>query len=205
METNVRPESTVFLIFGAAGDLTWRKLIPALYNLYLDDWMPKRFMVLGLDRVEMKDDEFRDHLRDGVEKNSRRHKVDEERWSPFAENLFFTNGDFGDDKFFGKLAKELAEIDKNWDEQANRIFYLAVPPTLVENIVQKLGKAKLNQEIITWARRRCRIFWPSVSAMRFLNHCGTGTTSITCRLPWRSQWAWNTAAVTMTRQAPSAT
>ena len=50
MEKNVRPESTVFLIFGAAGDLTWRKLIPALYNLYLDDWMPKRFKVLGLDR-----------------------------------------------------------------------------------------------------------------------------------------------------------
>jgi glucose-6-phosphate 1-dehydrogenase len=146
MEMNVRPESTVFLIFGAAGDLTWRKLIPALYNLYLDDWLPKRFMVLGLDRVEIEDEKFRDHLRDGVEKNSRRHKVDEDRWSPFAENLFFTNGDFGDDKFFGKLAKKLAEIDKSWDEPANRIFYLAVPPTLVENIVQKLGKAKLNQD-----------------------------------------------------------
>jgi glucose-6-phosphate 1-dehydrogenase len=152
MEKNIGPEPTVLVIFGAAGDLTWRKLIPALYNLYLDDWMPKRFMVLGLDRVEMKDDQFRKHLRDGVKKNSRRDKVDKDQWAPFAENLFFTNGDFGDDKFFSKLAKELAQIDKSWAGQANKIFYLAVPPTLVENIVQKLGKAKLNQD-----RQRARI------------------------------------------------
>jgi glucose-6-phosphate 1-dehydrogenase len=146
MEKSVRPDPTVFLIFGAAGDLTWRKLIPALYNLYLDDWMPKRFIVLGLDRVEMKDEEFRNHLRDGVEKNSRRDKLDKNRWSAFAENLHFTSGDFEDDKFFSTLAKELVEIRKSWDGHTNTVFYLAVPPSLVANIVQKLDKAKLNQD-----------------------------------------------------------
>ena len=152
MEKDITPDPTIFLIFGAAGDLTWRKLIPALYNLYLDDWMPKQFMVLGLDRLEMKDDEFRNHLRDGVEKNSRRDKIDKEQWSTFAENLFFAKGDFAEDKFFSKLAKQLDQIGKSWDGQANTIFYLAVPPSLVENIVQKLGKAKLNQD-----RQRARI------------------------------------------------
>jgi len=152
MEKDVTLEPTVFLIFGAVGDLTWRKLIPALYNLYLDDWMPKRFMVLGLDRLAMKNEEFRSHLRDGLEKNSRRAKVDKDRWSAFAENLFFTKGDFADDKFFSRLAKQLAAIDKGWDVTCNKIFYLAVPPSLVENIVQKLGKAKLNQ-----GRQRARI------------------------------------------------
>ena len=78
MENNVRPDPTIFVIFGAGGDLTWRKLIPALYNLHLDGWMPERIIVLGLDRVEMTDDNFRNHLQEGVDKNSRRGKVDKE-------------------------------------------------------------------------------------------------------------------------------
>ncbi|MCG6983330.1 MAG: glucose-6-phosphate dehydrogenase [Deltaproteobacteria bacterium] len=146
MGKNARPDSTIFLIFGAAGDLTWRKLIPALYNLYLDDWMPERFMVLGLDRIEMGDEEFRHHLRDSVERNSPQEKVDKDRWSAFAENLHFTSGDFKDEKFFNDLAEELAKVKKGWDGPTNTIFYLAVPPSLVEMIVQNLGKAKLNQD-----------------------------------------------------------
>lgn len=63
METKKRPGSTAFVIFGAAGDLTWRKLIPALYNLYLDSWMPDRFIVMGIDRSEMSNTKFRHHLR----------------------------------------------------------------------------------------------------------------------------------------------
>ena len=67
MEKKQRPGSTAFVIFGAAGDLAWRKLIPALYNLYLDSWMPSQFLVLGVDRSDISDDKFRDHLRDGVD------------------------------------------------------------------------------------------------------------------------------------------
>ena len=152
MENNVKQEPTIFVIFGANGDLTWRKLIPALYNLHLDGWMPERIIVLGLDHTEITDDEFRNHLKEGVDKNSRRGQVDEKHWSVFAENLFYTNADFKDDKFCPKLATRIKKIEKNWDTKANRIFYLAVPPALVQDLARKLGAAKLNED-----RQRSRI------------------------------------------------
>ena len=87
MENTVQPDPTVFVIFGAGGDLTWRKLIPALYNLHVDGWLPEQWMVLGLDRGEMSEDKFRDHLNDGVNKNSRRGKVDKKSFKTFAQKL----------------------------------------------------------------------------------------------------------------------
>lgn len=152
MKNNVRLEPTIFVIFGAGGDLTWRKLIPALYNLHLDRWMPEHVIVLGLDRAEMTDEEFRNHLQEGVDKNSRRGQVDEKLWNAFAENLFFAKADFEDDRSFKNLAKRIEKIEKDWDRQANKIFYLAVPPGLVEDLSRKLGTAKLNED-----RERSRI------------------------------------------------
>ncbi len=151
MENNVQPDPTIFVIFGAGGDLTWRKLIPALYNLHQDGWMPGRVVVLGLDRAEMTDDEFRNHLQEGVDKNSRQGKVDKKIWQAFAENMQFIHADFADDKSYRDLVKRLGKIEKNWDVKANKIFYLAVPPGLVENIARKLGKAKLYED---WQRTR---------------------------------------------------
>jgi glucose-6-phosphate 1-dehydrogenase len=151
MDNNVQPDPTIFVIFGASGDLTWRKLIPALYNLHLDGWMPDRIIVLGLDRAEMANDEFRNHLQAGVDKNSRRGKVDKKLWNAFAENLFFIKADFEDDKSFTNLAKRLAKIEKDWDTKANKIYYLAVPPGLVENMARRLGNAKLYED---WRRSR---------------------------------------------------
>ena len=152
MENDVQLEPTIFVIFGAGGDLTWRKLIPALYNLYLDGWMPAHTVVLGLDRAQMTDDEFRSHLQEGVNKNSRRGKVDKKLWNAFAQNLFFTKADFGDDKSFKNLAERLAKIDRDWGTKANRIFYLAVPPGLVEDMARRLGNAKLYEQ-----RERSRV------------------------------------------------
>jgi glucose-6-phosphate 1-dehydrogenase len=152
MENTVRPDPTIFVIFGAGGDLTWRKLIPALYNLHLDGWMPERIIVLGLDRVEMTDDQFRNHLQEGVDKNSRRGKVDKKLWHAFAESLFYIEADFEDDKCFKNLAKRLVKIEKDWGTKANKIFYLAVPPGMVENLARKLDHAKLHQD-----RQRSRI------------------------------------------------
>jgi len=146
MDNSVRPDPTIFVIFGAGGDLTWRKLIPALYNLHLDGWMPERIAVLGLDRVEMNDAKFRSHLQAGVEKNSRRGKADQKLWKPFAQNLFYVEADFEDDKCFKDLAERLATIETDWGVAANRIFYLAVPPGLVANLTRKLAGAKLNED-----------------------------------------------------------
>jgi glucose-6-phosphate 1-dehydrogenase len=174
MENNVKPEPTIFVIFGAGGDLTWRKLIPALYNLYLDGWMPERIVVLGLDRAEMTDTEFRDHLKEGVDKNSRRGKVDKKRWDAFAQNLFFSKADFEVDKPFQNLRKRLEKIEKSWNAKANKIFYLAVPPGLVQNIAHRLDSAKLYKD---WQRSRIVVekpFGRDLESAKKLNETLTG-------------------------------
>src|SRR5438309_9877363 len=87
-----RPDPTVLVIFGAGGDLTWRKLIPAVYNLYDDGWLDERFAVVGVDLKSMDDAGFRDHLRRGVEAAARR-PVTDEPWAKFAQHLHFIAGD----------------------------------------------------------------------------------------------------------------
>ena len=70
-------DPAVIVIFGAGGDLTWRKLIPALYNLFLEHWLPERFTVVGLDRQQMSLEDFRAHLREGVDRFSHRGKAED--------------------------------------------------------------------------------------------------------------------------------
>ena len=87
---------SVFVIFGASGDLAWRKLVPALYNLYLDHWMPEKFKVFGLGLGDMDDIRFREHLRQGVDRFSRRGKAQDAEWEAFAGNLHFNEADLND-------------------------------------------------------------------------------------------------------------
>jgi len=140
------------VIFGAAGDLTWRKLVPALYNLCVDDLLPEQFAVIGIDRKEMSDADFRQRLRQGVDKFSRRGKVDGQDWDGFASKLIFLDGDFADTETYSILAKRLSDLDKEWDSKADHIFYQATPPSLVKIIVEQLGKAHLARD-----RDRARI------------------------------------------------
>jgi glucose-6-phosphate 1-dehydrogenase len=145
-------EPTSIVIFGAGGDLAWRKLVPALYTLYLNRWLPERFALIGVDRKEMSDEDFRQRLRDGVDRFSRRGKSEAKVWQEFASHLCFVSADFADPATYAMLDGLLAGYDKEWDCKANRIFYQATPPMLVETIVQQLGKAKLARD-----RERTRI------------------------------------------------
>ena len=95
MPQHVHPDPTVIVIFGAGGDLAMRKLLPALFNLYLDHWLPEKFAIVGVDRKAMSDDEFRKHLRAGVDQFSRRGKTADKEWAAFAEHLNFHAADFG--------------------------------------------------------------------------------------------------------------
>jgi glucose-6-phosphate 1-dehydrogenase len=140
-----KPEPTVIVIFGAAGDLAWRKLTPALYNLYVDKWLPENFAVIGLDMKDLSDEDFRARVRDGIDKFSRRGKADDTTWLKFATHLTFLCADFGDASAYAKLAKRLDAHDYDRNAALNRIFYLAVPPRLIETITQHLGSAKLVQ------------------------------------------------------------
>lgn len=145
MKTDDAIKGAVFIIFGAAGDLTWRKVIPALYNLYLDQFLPEAFSVFGLDLKSMTQDEYRKHLHQGVNRFSRRGRVDEKTWNAFAGQITYVSGDFTGADIYDHLGKKLASLEKDQEHKADRIFYLAVPPAMIETVAKHLAKAKLAQ------------------------------------------------------------
>jgi glucose-6-phosphate 1-dehydrogenase len=145
MPTDAQPKPTVMVIFGASGDLTQRKLLPALYNLFLDKCLPERFAVIGLDRKATSNDEFRQRLRSSVDEFSRRGKADDKIWSDFASHLTVARVDFDDPAACNALANLLAAQDKAWNIEAQRVFYLAIPPEIIETVTQCLGNADLSR------------------------------------------------------------
>ncbi len=156
-EDHSRPGPTILVIFGAAGDLAWRKLVPALYNLAVDGWLPEQFAVIGVDQKPLADDEFHKHLRGGIDQFSRRGKVDDKVWDVLAPQISYMPGNLGDPKVHKELARRLAEQDKAWSGsagggEAHFVFYLAVPPPVIETIVNGLKAANLTRD-----RRRARI------------------------------------------------
>ncbi len=135
----------VLAIFGAAGDLTKRKLIPALYNLHKNNLLPDEFGVIGLARAEMDDDEFRRRLRNDMDEFAT-EKVEAEVWDWLASRLFYLSGDFGDDETYAKLKKLIAKIDQEQTAGHNCCFYLATAPQYFAPVVRKLGAAGLTDE-----------------------------------------------------------
>lgn len=146
MEPNKPLNPSIFIIFGASGDLTWRKLMPALYNLFLDESLPEKFTVFGLGLGDMKDSAFRDHMRKGVDQFSSRGKAETEAWKQFAAHLHFDEADLTANKAYKDLGKRLEAQDKSWATQANRIFYLALPPTMIEPVTKRLADAGLTDD-----------------------------------------------------------
>ncbi|MDD2676044.1 MAG: glucose-6-phosphate dehydrogenase [Methylacidiphilaceae bacterium] len=138
---------TILVIFGAAGDLAWRKIAPALYSLSAEGWLPEKFAIIGVDRKEMTKEEFIGHLRSGVESFCRR-KLDEASWSTFAASLSqYHSGDLTHPDTFEVLAKAIGDFRQQWGGAANPVFYLATSPTLIEAIATGLGKAGLGRNI----------------------------------------------------------
>lgn len=133
----------IIVIFGATGDLTWRKLIPAIYNLFLDNWIPEKFYVLGIGRSLPDEIKFRDRLREGVDKFSRRGKSNVKDWNAFAEYLHFHQGEFDNNELYDYIGRQIAKLEKQWNAPVNRVFYMAVPPQYFTVIATKVGKKGL--------------------------------------------------------------
>src|SRR2546426_4980987 len=110
-------EPCSIIIFGASGDLTSRKLIPALYHLFVDKQLPTPVRIVGFARREKPDDAWRDELKDALQKYSRTKKVDPVQWKAFSANLHYSTGEFSDPKSYEKLAGELAGLG---DERLRR-------------------------------------------------------------------------------------
>src|SRR5262249_43168686 len=129
--------------FGGGGDLTHRKLVPALYNLFLDHWLPEHFAILGIDRLGMNDDAYRKHLREGVDQFSRRGKTKPDEWNSFAPHLNYLSADFTPNDSYSKIAEQLGKWDKDWQTKAHHIFYLATAPSMIEVIARQLNQVEL--------------------------------------------------------------
>src|SRR4051812_10440030 len=133
------PQPCVLVIFGAAGDLSWRKLLPAIYNLNVDGLLPSNFAVVGFGVGSQGDpDEWiRQRARDGIEHFSLQ-ALDEGHWADFSRGLFYVEGKFDDQGAFDQLKEKLGEVDQQFGIPGSRIFYLSIPPQLVAVSVEKL-------------------------------------------------------------------
>jgi glucose-6-phosphate 1-dehydrogenase len=131
------------IIFGATGDLTHRKLIPALYNLWIDGNLSSALTILGFARREKTNEQFRSELKETAEEFSRQ-KIDGTRWEHFASSIYYYRGAFGATERYTSLAKTLDALDTQRGTCGNRLFYLAAAPEQFETILENLRQSELN-------------------------------------------------------------
>lgn len=143
MKTNDLSDPTIFAIFGGAGDLAWRKLVPALYDLSLDRNLPPKFAIIIIDRTDWNDAKLRQHFRSGVDQFSRHGKAKLTEWKPFQKNIHYLQGDFNKPQTYTKLGQQCKQLEKEWKCQADSIFYMATPPALFGIIPKHLNQAGL--------------------------------------------------------------
>jgi len=137
------PEPCLIVIIGASGDLAARKVIPSLYNLYLQGGLPDPFLIIGCARTPWSHDEFRNRMRTALEHRS---DFSEIKWQGFSEALFYQPIDYTELSSFTLLAEKLKEYDQIKGTHWNRILYLSIPPTLYQSTARMLGEAGLAEE-----------------------------------------------------------
>jgi glucose-6-phosphate 1-dehydrogenase len=130
------------IVFGATGDLTARKLIPALYNLSRQRLLPGGFSVVGFARRAWTDEQFREEMKEAVRKFSR-EPLQDEIWDSFARGLHYVPGNFDDIDAYGRLAERLERQDHAHGAAGNRLYYLATPPNAYADIAHRIGEAGL--------------------------------------------------------------
>ncbi len=140
------PPRTTMVIFGASGDLTQRKLIPALYTLDVEGRLPERYAIIGVARSEFSDEGFRAHLQEGVQAHARLANQDAAAWARFAAHLHYCQGAYDDPATYTALARQIAAMDDSCETCGNHLFYLSTPPQLYPVIVAQLGAAGLNRK-----------------------------------------------------------
>src|SRR6201993_2116042 len=141
----------VMVIFGASGDLTKRKLIPALYNLAKDNLLSKEFALVGFARNELTSEQFRDEIGKEIGEFATT-KIDPDLWHWFSRRIYYLSGDFDDPQGYQKLGGLLAQIDKEHGTRGNYFYYLATAPSFFATIVKQLGAASLVREDQGWRR-----------------------------------------------------
>jgi glucose-6-phosphate 1-dehydrogenase len=135
------PDPCILTIFGASGDLTQRKLIPALYSLAFRRLLPDKFGIVGVARTEESDEEFRDRMKEAVQ-NHARDEFRDDVWDALSAGMRYVATDFADEDGENRLAATLAELDEERGTNGNRVYYLAIPPVVFGTVVEALGKRR---------------------------------------------------------------
>lgn len=135
------------VIFGANGDLCSRKLIPALYNLYLNDHLPQVFSIIAIDHNDRTDIAYKQQLLDALTQFSRSGKPDSAAWKKFSSNIIYLKGDFTEASTYEELNKILNSCDQKAGNRCNRLFYYSVAPRFIEVISEQLFKNKSANQI----------------------------------------------------------
>ena len=134
------PEPQILVVFGASGDLTQRKLVPALYQMKRDRRIPPEMTIVGVARREWSHDYFREQMREGIEEFGG-GLGSEELWKDFAEGLFYCPGDIDKPESYQRLKAFLKELDESRGTRGNRVFYLSVSPKFFPEAIRQLGTA----------------------------------------------------------------
>jgi len=133
------------VIFGASGDLTKRKLLPALYNLKTLKLLPDNFAVIGVALTDNDDELFRQKITEDIHKFATR-EVDDKEWGDFAERCYYVQGDFNSPDTFAHLSNKISEAQKTWDLPKNVLYYLAVAPAFFSKVIEQLAHQNMTTE-----------------------------------------------------------
>ncbi len=146
MNALLKSQPTVFVIFGGTGDLNARKLAPALYNLFLEGWLPDHFALIGTGRTPLSDDDFCGRLRKDVDQFSRSGKTTDEQWQAFSPHVHYQAADVQNAETYKEFGSRIKALEGEWQAPANVIYYLAVAPNFFPVIAQNLAEAGLTAD-----------------------------------------------------------
>ncbi len=134
---------TVLIIFGGNGDLTKRKIIPALYNLFLENRLPENFAIIGTSRTKLTDEKYRTDLLAGINEFSRTGKAKKEEWAKFSENISYMAANIKDVASYDEFESSISKLKQEWKEDPAVLYYCAVSPDLFCTIAENISKSKL--------------------------------------------------------------
>lgn len=146
----------ILVIFGATGDLTARKLMPAIYNLKREGGLPANFACIGFARREKTHEQFREEMKKAVSEHSRVKPLDEDLWKTFEANLYYHKSEFHEPEGYKRLESFLGELDAKLGTKGNRVYYLSTQPTYFTTIIDQLDQGQLlydpEKESAKWSR-----------------------------------------------------
>ena len=138
-----KKEPAILFIFGGSGDLTYRKLMPALYNLFLDKYLPEQFRIISIGRSDFSNTTYRNYIKKGIAEHSRRKDCLKIAWKEFSELIEYYKADLESEKTYRSIASYVKDYEDQWKAKATEIYYMSIAPQLAPTVAERLHSAKL--------------------------------------------------------------